>query len=213
MSQSNSPRQPDDRYVSAEGENSEAIKRRIEGTREAMDETLDELGNRLNPHSILDDAMEFFKSPQAQATAKKTGGAINAFAQNLGRQIRDNPIPTLLVGAGLAWMAFNSRDDEDELSPSMRKRLRKQGVRPAWDQDAWDSDDWDGDDWDRNNWDEDDWVRADDPTHWSEDEFNDSRPSNRDESIPPSGYRTQPSHAGLVLPEAFAVASDDKGEN
>ena len=31
------------------------------------------------------------------------------FGENLGRSVRDNPMPVALVGVGLAWMAFNQR--------------------------------------------------------------------------------------------------------
>src|SRR5690606_6903640 len=141
MSQTNLP--PSTRRdTSYDGhESSESIKRRIDGTREAMDETLDELGERLNPHSLLDDAMEIFRSPQAKDTAKKAGEVLNDFAQSLGRQVRDNPIPTLLVGAGLAWLAFSGQNgdevDSREFARRQRMRLRRAGGR-EWDDEYWD---------------------------------------------------------------------------
>ncbi|GAA4454200.1 DUF3618 domain-containing protein [Novipirellula rosea] len=93
---------------------SDEIKRRIDRTRGAMDETLDELGDRLNPRNLLDDVIEIFRSPTAQDTAKRASGAAGDFATNLGRQIRDNPIGATLVGAGLAWLALGSRHDDEE---------------------------------------------------------------------------------------------------
>jgi hypothetical protein len=39
--------------------------------------------------------------------------------QNLGRQLRDNPMPALLIGAGIAWMMLGSRSSANAYtSPS-----------------------------------------------------------------------------------------------
>lgn len=91
------------------------IKQRIDRTRGAMDSTLNQLGERLSPHSLLDDAMEWFKSSSAQNSAQQLKGNVEVFGKNLGTQIRDNPLPALLIGAGLAWMAFGSSSDSDDL--------------------------------------------------------------------------------------------------
>lgn len=97
-----------------EYQDSREIKQRINQTRGAMDETLDELGERLNPRNLFDDVISIFRSPQTRDTAKQAGSAAGDFAHNLGRQVRDNPIGATLVGAGLAWMALGSRRDEYE---------------------------------------------------------------------------------------------------
>jgi hypothetical protein len=104
----------DDSYTSLDNASSDDIKNRIDRTREAMDETLDELGERLNPHTLLDEALAIFRSPQAKESAMRAKGMVGDFAYNLGRQVRDNPIPTILIGAGLAWLAFGSHDDSHE---------------------------------------------------------------------------------------------------
>ncbi|QDV43863.1 hypothetical protein Enr13x_37230 [Stieleria neptunia] len=87
------------------------IKRRIDQTRGAMDETLDELGERLNPRNLLDDVISIFRSPQTRDTAKRASDAASDFASNLSRQVSENPIGATLVGAGLAWLALGSRRD------------------------------------------------------------------------------------------------------
>jgi hypothetical protein len=196
MSQSNtSPNatQSNDIYERSGGESSEAIKRRIEGTREAMDETLDELGNRLNPHSLLDDAMEIFRSPRAQETAKKAGGALSDFAQNLGRQVRDNPIPTLLVGAGLAWIAFSSQDEGDDEDHPAHQRSKKRAGRSVWNRTDWDVDAESAD--------------------WYTQTSNDSGSPDFEEGQVPRGYSAQSQHAGFVLPEAYGQTGDRTAGN
>lgn len=84
------------------------IKQDIRRTRGAMDSTLDELGERLSPRHLIDDVMDVFRSPSSKDTAKRAGDAVSDFANNLGRQVRDNPIGATLVGAGLAWLTFGN---------------------------------------------------------------------------------------------------------
>ncbi|KAA1261155.1 hypothetical protein LF1_37000 [Rubripirellula obstinata] len=103
---------------------SRQIKQRIDQTRGAMDETLDELGERLNPRNLLDDVLSIFQSPSSRNTAKQVGDSASDFATNLGRQVRDNPIGASLVGAGLAWLALGNRREEaeDNCEPIPRRR-------------------------------------------------------------------------------------------
>ena len=68
-----------------DNESSEEIKHRIDRTRSAMDETIDELGDRLNPHALLDEAINFFRGPKAKSSAKQAGGMLGDFARNLGQ--------------------------------------------------------------------------------------------------------------------------------
>jgi len=103
---------------------SREIQNHINETRGAMDETLDELGERLSPRNLLDDVIAIFRSPQTRDTAKRAGNVANDFTTNLGRQIRDNPIGASLVGAGLAWLALGSQSEksQDETGESSRRR-------------------------------------------------------------------------------------------
>ena len=107
-----------------EHRDSREIKSRIDRTRGAMDETLDELGERLNPRNLFDDVVSVFRSPQTRDTAAHAGAAASDFANNLSRQIRDNPIGATLVGAGLAWLTLGNRRGsvEDEYDPIPRRR-------------------------------------------------------------------------------------------
>ncbi len=108
---------------------SERISDEIEVTRSRMDETLDELGDRLNPRRIMDDVMDYFTRPSGSSGGKSSatarfGDSASEFGQNLGRTLRDNPVPTALIGAGLAWLAFGfGHDDSEEDRP--RRRLKR----------------------------------------------------------------------------------------
>lgn len=85
----------------------EEIEQDIRSTRADIDHTLDALQSKLSPGQLLDQALGY---------ARDGGGQ---FAANLGRSVRDNPIPLLLTGAGIAWlmMAGRRRGNGEEYEP------------------------------------------------------------------------------------------------
>jgi ElaB/YqjD/DUF883 family membrane-anchored ribosome-binding protein len=72
------------------------LEREIDQTRANMDRTLGALERKLSPGQLLDQAMEF---------ARENGGE---FANNLGRSVKENPVPALLTAVGIAWMVASS---------------------------------------------------------------------------------------------------------
>lgn len=131
----------------SDGRDSRDIKHDIDRTRSAMDDTLDELGERLNPRNLLDDIIHVFQSPRTQGTAKRAGNAAGDFATNLSRQVRENPVGATLVGAGLAWLAFGSSgsdrpqstrsrwEDADEFGPAPRDEYEARYYEDQYDDD------------------------------------------------------------------------------
>jgi hypothetical protein len=77
------------------------IEQDIAGTRAHIDRTLDVLTTRLSPAGLMD---------QAVRTARETGGE---FGLNLGRTVRDNPVPAALLGIGVGWLMFAGRKSGD----------------------------------------------------------------------------------------------------
>lgn len=71
------------------------IERGIEQDRSHFAETLSALESRLSPGQLVDQALGY---------AKKNSGD---FSDNLVKTISNNPIPTILTGIGVAWMAIN----------------------------------------------------------------------------------------------------------
>lgn len=67
----------------------------INRSRHALNDTIEQLSGRLSPGQILDEALGLAKGQAGQFTA------------NLGRQMRDNPLPVLLVGAGIGLLLMN----------------------------------------------------------------------------------------------------------
>jgi hypothetical protein len=72
---------------------SEQCEREAENTRSELAETIDELRRRMTPGRIADEALDCARvTPVAE------------FLRNLGRDVRDYPLPLLLIGAGVAWL-------------------------------------------------------------------------------------------------------------
>lgn len=104
------------------------IERDIERTRSRIEMRAAQLEERLSPGQLMDRAME-----------RVRGGSANEFLTNLGRDVRDNPLPLLITGVGLAWLmradSGNRRDearfdyeDYDGSDESSVKDSLKQGA-------------------------------------------------------------------------------------
>ncbi|MEC9482991.1 MAG: DUF3618 domain-containing protein [Halomonas sp.] len=76
----------------------EDIESDISQTRAHLDETLQELEDRLSPRQFMDSAYNYLRE----------GGA-DEFLSNLGRTIKENPVPVLLTGIGLGWLMMAYR--------------------------------------------------------------------------------------------------------
>lgn len=71
------------------------IEAEVEATRSRVSNTLDEVQGRLAPGPLFEELLAF---------ARQRGGT--DMARNLARDVRENPLPFLLIGAGVAWLAF-----------------------------------------------------------------------------------------------------------
>lgn len=100
-------------------ERSDEIRRDIEHTRNQMDRTLDKLDERLQPRNLLNDVLDWFQS-SARSGSGQAAESLQSMGKTLVRQMRDNPVPTLLIGAGLAYLVFSNADDEDQSRPIRR---------------------------------------------------------------------------------------------
>lgn len=69
----------------------------LQQDREHLRQTLGAIEEKMSPGRMLDEAMAYFN------TGPK------AFASDLTTQIRDNPMPALLTGVGLAWLMMSDR--------------------------------------------------------------------------------------------------------
>lgn len=79
-------------------EETDTIEAQINRSRHALNDTIEQLGGKLSPGQILDEAMGLAQ------------GQVGHFTANLGRQVRDNPIPLLLIGAGIGMLFMNRKE-------------------------------------------------------------------------------------------------------
>ena len=76
------------------------LEREVRESRADVERTLDAIQDRLSPGQLVDQVAHYMRD---------NGGE---FARNFGDTVRQNPVPVVLVGVGLAWMMFSgSRND------------------------------------------------------------------------------------------------------
>src|SRR6476659_1052305 len=108
------PRDPELAYEAAdEGLNSETqsrsdrspeeIEREIERTRDRMSRNIDELGDRLSPSNLKEEAKSAIKDA-AQGAVSNVGEQARRTGFRLVEVIRENPLPVIAVGAGVTWL-------------------------------------------------------------------------------------------------------------
>jgi ElaB/YqjD/DUF883 family membrane-anchored ribosome-binding protein len=79
------------------GKSSAELEREAEVARANVTETADALRSKLTPGQMIDEFTGMF-----------AGGDGETALNNLKAQVRDNPLPLTLVGAGLAWLMLGS---------------------------------------------------------------------------------------------------------
>ena len=77
------------------------LEREARESRADVERTLDAIQDRLSPGQLVDQVARYMRD---------NGGE---FARNFGDTVRQNPVPVVLVGVGLAWMMLGSRRDVD----------------------------------------------------------------------------------------------------
>ncbi|GHA36023.1 nutrient deprivation-induced protein [Devosia pacifica] len=71
----------------------ENLEREVDAQRSRIETRLDALQDRLSPGQFIDEALRYTRS-----------GAGADYVNNLGRSVKNNPLPVALVGVGLAWL-------------------------------------------------------------------------------------------------------------
>jgi hypothetical protein len=93
------------------------LEREAEAARATVANTAETLRSKMTPGQLIDEMTGMF-----------TGGDGSAALNNLKAQVRDNPLPLTLVGAGLAWLMFGQG------ASSSHARARY-GTRHGWEGD------------------------------------------------------------------------------
>jgi ElaB/YqjD/DUF883 family membrane-anchored ribosome-binding protein len=81
----------------------DALEYQTETSRNRVSDLLDELRDRVSPGEVVDQVVGF------------AGDGAGEFVRSLGRQVRDNPLPCVLAGVGLAWLMLARRTGHDGL--------------------------------------------------------------------------------------------------
>ena len=105
------------------------LEREAEAARARVANTAESLRSKMTPGQLIDEMTGMF-----------SGGDSSAALNNLKAQVRDNPLPLTLVGAGLAWLMLgqgsgSSRDSEARYGPRERYGTGEYGSREGWDGD------------------------------------------------------------------------------
>lgn len=79
---------------------SEQLERQADHVRSQLEGTIEELRGRLSPGQFVDQLMDYTRN-----------GAAMEFARNLGRDIRKNPLPVVLLWTGFAWLMMKSGNE------------------------------------------------------------------------------------------------------
>jgi Protein of unknown function (DUF3618) len=73
------------------------LEREAELVRYQLSETLEELRGRMTPGRVVDQMIDYTRD-----------GPAAEFLRNLGRDVRDNPMPLVLIGIGIVWLLVAS---------------------------------------------------------------------------------------------------------
>jgi uncharacterized protein DUF3618 len=100
---------------------SSEIKSDIRRTRDRLDDTLENLNERLSPRALINDVLSWFESRGVHQTGSGSVDSFNRGYRNIVRQVKENPVPALLIGAGIAWLILHPEkgdgsDFEDQTS-------------------------------------------------------------------------------------------------
>jgi hypothetical protein len=87
------------------------IEQDINRSRTALNDTIERLGGKLSPGQIVDEVLGVAQ------------GQFGKFTANVGKTVRDNPLPLLLIGAGVGMYLMNQNKHHD--------------TRPKIDEDDW----------------------------------------------------------------------------
>jgi len=94
----------------------DGIEQEAENSRARVSGLLDELRGRVSPGEMVDQMMSY------------AGDGAGEFVRTLGQQLRNNPLPALLIGAGVAWLMLA---DRREGRPSQSGKRVRGAVTPV----------------------------------------------------------------------------------
>lgn len=104
---------------------SRALRAEIESTRGRMSQTLDEIGERLNPETIKENVKDSIREAtigRATHMARHAVDSVDRGASGITNIVRENPVPAAMIAIGLGWMLLNGRSERGE--PQLVSRVK-----------------------------------------------------------------------------------------
>lgn len=95
------------------GKSPQELEDEIVQIRADMDRTLSEIENVFRPAEILERLQDYIAAGPGE------------FASNLGRTIRDNPVPVLLVAIGVTWLGLSTMKNQALETASRTRAARR----------------------------------------------------------------------------------------
>jgi gas vesicle protein len=115
-----------------------AIRADIQRTRARMSDTVEDIGERLNPDRLraqLKGNLHDATIGKAENMARVAVDRVDETRHSIMDSIRDNPIPAAMVGVGLGWMFINGRRHRHDYEPRLGRPYAYPG-RPGYYDDA-----------------------------------------------------------------------------
>lgn len=101
----------------------------IEHTRAELSETIDALQEKLRPSNLVSDATDRVKTATTERVRDMADTAGDT-VQEMWADTRQNPLPALMIGAGVAWMLYDrSRNGREEPSWTRREYASRRYAR------------------------------------------------------------------------------------
>ncbi len=92
---------------------SDELRSDIDQTRQRMDSTIDAIGQRLQGRHLLDEILGFFRSKSEDGTTthmkEKISNSTSTAVHSVVDTIKAHPLPVLAIGAGVAWLIYDSK--------------------------------------------------------------------------------------------------------
>jgi Protein of unknown function (DUF3618) len=109
-------------------QSSEQLEREIGKVRNRLTADIEELRSRITPGQMVDQIADYTRE-----------GPAAEFVTNLGREIRENPLPLLLTAAGIGWLIVASSLSRSRRlalpSPAMQRQLAPAMTRESYELD------------------------------------------------------------------------------
>src|ERR671939_285741 len=109
-----------------------AIRAEIRDTRERMGDTIEEIGERLNPRHLKEQVKHDIREAtigRVENMAQSTADRVSQTRRTITDTVRENPIPAAMIGIGLGWLIWSGRAQGRQGSRTVSPSYSGQGER------------------------------------------------------------------------------------